>query len=106
MRVSIMVITAMAVLFPNVGKSEKVRDPGAGFIDQKRTKAGKNFYVVRDENGCTIKAGKFGDTPANAIGDAPYASKAYAKAALKAIPECEGSDVSDETSGKKHKKDE
>ena len=64
MRVSIMVITAMAVLFPNVGKSEKVRDPGAGFIDQKRTKAGKNFYVVRDENGCTIKAGKFGDTPA------------------------------------------
>lgn len=55
MRASIMVITAMAVLFfPNVGKSEKVRDPGGGLLDQKHIKAGKNFYVVRGDNECTI----------------------------------------------------
>jgi hypothetical protein len=107
MRTSIMVITAMAVmLVPNAGRSGDVRDPGAGFIEQKRPKAGKNFYVVHGDDGCTIKAGKFGDTPPGAIGDAPYASKAYAKAALKTIPECEGSVIEDKPSGKKHKKDE
>jgi hypothetical protein len=108
MRVSMMVVTAAAavLLFPNAGKSEKIRDPGAGFIDQKHPKVGKNFYVVREDNKCTIKPGKFGDKPVGAIGDAPYASKAYAKAALKTIPECKGSVVDDEASGEKRKKDE
>jgi hypothetical protein len=106
MRTSIIVFTAMAVLLvPSGSKSDSVRDPGAGFIDQKRPKAGKNYYIVRKDNACAIKTGKFGDQPPGMIGDAPYASKVYAKAALKKIPECEGSEVEDETSGKKHKKE-
>jgi hypothetical protein len=92
MRKSLVVFSAVAVLLiPNESKSEKVRDPGGGFIGEKQPKLGKNYYVVREGNECTIKAGKvFGDKPKGTIGDAPYASKAYAKAALKSLSECEG----------------
>ena len=84
MRMSITIIAAMAVLVhPIQSKAEAVRDPGAGFIGQKHHKAGKNYYVVRSDKGCAIKPGEFGDTPEGAVGDAPYASKSYAKAALK-----------------------
>ena len=105
MRISITIIAAMAVLLlPIQSKAEPVRDPGAGFIGQKQRKLGKNYYVVRSDKGCAIKPGQFGDKPEGAVGDAPYASKSYAKAALKTFPECKGGLVDDETGVKKHKK--
>jgi len=51
------------------------------------------------------QAGQVGDKPEGAVGDAPYASKSYAKAALKKLPECKGGLVDDETGVKKHKKE-
>jgi hypothetical protein len=45
----------------------------------------------------------FTDKPDGAIGGAPYASKQYAEAALKKLPECKGGEAS-ESEGKKHGK--
>ena len=84
MQISITIIAAMAVLLlPVQSKAERHPRPGAGFIGQKQRKLGKNYYVVRSDKGCAIKPGQFGDKPEGAVGDAPYASKSYAKAALK-----------------------
>jgi hypothetical protein len=106
MRMSIAVIAAMAaLLLPIQSKADSVRDPGAGFVGQKQKKLGKNYYVVRKDDGCAIATGKLEKRPEGAIGDAPYASKGYAKAALKTFPECKGGLVDDEMSGKKHKKE-
>ena len=105
MRISITIIAAVAVLLlPVQSKAEPVRDPGAGFIGQKQRKLGKNYYVVRSDKGCAIKPGQFGNKPEGAVGDAPYASKSYAKAALKKLPECKGGLLDDEAGVKKHKK--
>jgi hypothetical protein len=103
---SITIIAAMAaLLLPIQGMADSVHDPGGGFVGQKKSKLGKNYYVVRKENGCAITTGKLGEKPEGAIGDAPYASKNYAKAALKDLPECKGKLVEDEFGGKKQKKD-
>ena len=102
---SITIIAAMALLLAIQSKAEPVRDPGAGFIGQKQRKLGKNYYIIRTDQGCAIKAGQFGYKPEGAVGDAPYASKSYAKAALKTFPECKGGLVDYEMGGKKHKKE-
>jgi hypothetical protein len=103
---SIAVIAAMAALLVPIHSNAKgVRDPGGGFVGQKHQKLGKNYYVVRKDGGCAITTGKFGDKPVGAIGDAPYASKSYAKAALKTFPECKGGLVDDEFDSKKGKKE-
>jgi hypothetical protein len=106
MRTSIMVVTVIALsLVPKESEADGVRDPGGGFIDQKHPKLGKNYYVVREGNGCAIKAGKFEEKPERMVGDAPYASKSYAKNALKTFPECKGGEVSEDAfAGKKHRK--
>jgi hypothetical protein len=107
MRASIIVFAAVAVmLVPTAAKPEAVRDPGAGFVGQKQPKVGKNYYVVRQGDECTIKTGPFGNAPDGAIDTAPYANKGYAKAALKKLPECKGSRIIDEADGKKRKDDE
>lgn len=106
MRMSITVLTAVAaLLLPIQSKADGVRDPGAGFIGQKASKLGKNYYVVRKADGCAIQAGKTGEKPEGTIGDAPYASKNYAKAALKAAPECKGGLVDEDAFSKKNKKE-
>jgi len=105
MRMSIAVLAAMAALLLSIqSKADGVRDPGGGFVGQKAPKLGKNYYVVRKGDGCAIQTGKTGENPEGMIGDAPYASKNYAKAALKAAPECKGGLVEDAFS-KKNKKD-
>ena len=105
MRMSIAVLAAMAaLLLPIQSKADSVRDPGGGFVGQKAPKLGKNYYVVRKGDGCAIQMGKTGENPEGMIGDAPYASKNYAKAAVKAAPECKGGLVED-ASSKKNKKD-
>jgi len=106
MRMSIKVLAAVvALLLPIESKADSVRDPGGGFVGQKAHKLGKNYYVVRKGEGCTIQTGKIGEAPEGAVGNAPYASKNYAKDALKAAPECKGGLVDDAFSnrGKKEK---
>lgn len=104
MRMSIKVLAAVvALLLPLESKAESVRDPGGGFVGQKAHKLGKNYYVVRKGEGCTIQTGKIGEAPEGAVGDAPYASKNYAKDALKAAPECKGGMVDDDFSKKSKK---
>jgi hypothetical protein len=106
MRMSITVLTAVAaLLLPIQSKADSVRDPGGGFVGQKASKLGKNYYVVRKAEGCAIQTGKTGEKPEGTIGDAPYASKNYAKAALKAAPECKGGLVEDAFSKKNKKED-
>ena len=76
MRMSITVLTAVAaLLLPIQSKADSVRDPGGGFVGQKASKLGKNYYVVRKAEGCAIQTGKTGEKPEGTIGDAPYASK-------------------------------
>jgi hypothetical protein len=62
------------------------RGGGGGFIGEKsRSKLGKNYFVVRDsESGkCSVQTGDFGEKPSGMLGDAPYANKNSASAALK-----------------------
>ncbi len=42
---------------------------------------------------CSIVPGEWSSKPAGALGGAPYASKQYAKAALKKFPECKGGQI-------------
>jgi hypothetical protein len=107
MRMSIKVLAALvALLLPIESKADSVTDPGGGFVGQKAHKLGKNYYVVRKGEGCTIQTGKIGDAPEGAVGNAPYASKNYAKDALKAAPECKGGMVEDDFSKKSKKEND
>ena len=74
------------------------------YRDKKVT---KDFFVVRAGQGdqCSVVQGQFSDRPTGAIGGAPYASKDYAEAALKKLPECKGGEAS-EFEGKKHGKND
>ena len=82
-----------------------VNDQGGGFLSYKHKKVTKDFFVVRAGQGdqCSVVQGEFSDKPTGAIGGAPYASKDYAEAALKKLPECKGGEAS-ESEGKKHGK--
>ena len=71
----------------------------AQFATQK--KKSKNYYIVRKGDQCTIQTGQFGEKPEGAVGDAPYATKNYAKSAIEKLPECKGTKVEP---NEKHKK--
>jgi hypothetical protein len=72
----------------------------------RHQKLGKDYYVVRkgDSNKRSIVEGKWEDKPIGAIGGAPYASKDYAKAALKTFPECKGGEADEAMDHKKREK--
>ena len=104
MRLSILVFTAVAVtLVPAGSDAGTVRDPGEGFLEHKHPKVQKDYYVVHKGEGdkCSIVIGSWGDAPAGALGGAPYASKEYASAALKKLPECKGGEVEGGSDDKK-----
>jgi hypothetical protein len=105
MRTTILVFAAMVVMLAAQGsEAEPVRDPGAGFLDFKRPKVQKDYYVVKREgNKCSIIAGKWGDAPDGAVG-APYASKSNASSAMKDIADCKGGKADDWLDTKKHGK--
>ncbi len=105
MRTAILVFAAMVVFLAAKGsEAEPLRDPGAGFLDYKRSKSQKDYYVVKREGGkCSIIAGKWGDAPDGSVG-APYASKSGANAALKDIADCKGGKAEDWLDTKKHGK--
>jgi hypothetical protein len=42
---------------------------------------------------CSIVSGEWSNKPAGVLGGAPYASRKYAKAALKTFPECKGGEI-------------
>jgi hypothetical protein len=109
MRTPIVALIAIAALMPGWAKAkpDHIYDPGGGeYVDTKHSKVTKDYFVVRDGNSdkCSIVAGQWANKPAGALGTAPYASKGYAKAALKKLPECKGGET-DEAVGKKHKKE-
>jgi hypothetical protein len=102
-----LVFTAVAAaVVPAGSEAGTLRDPGGGFLEYKRPKVQKNYYVVHRREGdkCAIVSGKWGDAPAGALGGAPYASKAYASAALKKFPQCKGGEVEGGSDDKKPEK--
>jgi hypothetical protein len=105
MRLSAIVLIAMAVLLiPEWAEAQEKLEPGGKeFLRSKHPKIGKDYYVVREgqSDQCSIVGGTWGDKPVGALGDAPYASEKYAKAALKTFPECKGGEV-DATDSEKH----
>jgi hypothetical protein len=106
MRAFTILLVAMVLAWaPYRAYANSVTDQGAGFLSYKHKKETKDFFVVRAGQGdqCSVVQGAFSDKPAGAIGGAPYASKDYAEAALKKLPECKGGEAS-EFEGKKHGK--
>ena len=104
MRLSILVFTAVAVaLVPKGSAAGTLRDPGESFLEHKHPKVQKDYYVVHRGEGdsCAVVGGKWGAAPAGALGGAPYASKAYATAALKTFPQCKGGEVEGGSDDKK-----
>jgi hypothetical protein len=103
MRVPTIVLIAVAVLlipeWAEAGKAggekSKLEPGGQEFLKEKHPKLGKDYYVVRMGVGdkCKIVSGEWSSKPAGALGGAPYASKQYAKAALKKFPECKGGQI-------------
>ena len=102
---TILLIAMVLAPVPHRAYADSVNDSGGGFLSYKHKKVTKDFFVVRAGQGdqCSVKQGEFSDKPAGAIGGAPYASKDYAEAALKKLPECKGGEAS-ESEGKKHGK--
>ena len=102
---TILLVAMVLAPVPYRAYANSLTDQGAGFLSYKHKKATKDFFVVRAGQGdqCSVVQGEFSDKPAGAIGGAPYASKDYAEAALKKLPECKGGEAS-EFEGKKHEK--
>jgi hypothetical protein len=105
MRAFAILLAAMVLApIPLSAYADPVADPGAGFLSYKHKKVTKDYYVVRGQGDqCSIVQSDFTDKPDGAIGGAPYASKQYAEAALKKLPECKGGEMT-EFDGKKHGK--
>jgi len=102
---SILVLTVVLVLWaPSRGEAITLNDRGSGFIGYKAPKVGKDYYLVKREDGkCTIIAGTWGSPPDGSVG-APYASRSDADAGLKKSPDCKGGEADDLLSTKRHQK--
>lgn len=96
----ILVIAFAAIALAQVpGWAEEPK--GGGYVDTRHPKASKDYYVVKGEGDqCSIVRGDFGDRPDGAIGDAPYATRKYASAALKKFVECKGGEAEKNTNEK------
>ena len=107
MRMLTIVLAAVVLQVPGKAQAKDPVNPGGGgYVDTKHGKVGKDYYVVHEgqSNQCKVVTRDFGEAPPGAIGGAPYASKNYAKAALKTFPECTGGEADEATDTKKHKK--
>jgi hypothetical protein len=81
-----------------MGRGQVRLEPrGGGYVDTKHPKVTKDYFVVREgqSDQCKVVAAEFGDKPEGAIGGAPYASKNYAKAAVKTFPQCKGGETTE-----------
>ena len=98
------IVIAVAVIFLFTGsasaqnRSLLERDsPGDTFLRHKKIKAMGDYYLVRSSNNqCSVVSGGTGKKPEGMVGNAPYATKKYAEAAIKNFPECKGGLVEDE----------
>lgn len=89
MQLLAIIVSVVAILTAGEARAGDVGPKGTGYVDTNRPKLGKNYYVVREQDGqCSIQTGAFNERPDGTLGDAPYASKKFAKAALKRFPEC------------------
>ena len=89
---TILLVAMVLASVPYRAYANSLTYQGAGFLSYKHKKETKDFFVVRAGQGdqCSVKQGEFSDKPTGAIGGAPYASKDYAEAAFKKLPECKG----------------
>jgi hypothetical protein len=82
-------VVAILIAGGAMAVEDTITPKGGGYVDTKHPKVGKDYYVVRDDNGkCKIQDGNWGNKPKGALGGAPYANKKYAKKALNKFPEC------------------
>jgi len=91
MRVLTIVLAAAVLQIPGWAEAKNKTEPGgAGYVDTKHPKVGKDYYVVRSDerDKCSIVTGEWANKPVGTLGGAPYATKDYAKAALRTFPEC------------------
>ena len=104
------IVIAVGVIFLFTGsasaqnRSLLERDsPGDTFLRHKKINAMGDYYLVRSSNDqCSVVSGTGNKKPEGIVGNAPYATKKYAEAAIKNFPECKGGLVEDEeTTGKK-----
>jgi hypothetical protein len=102
------IVIAAAVIFLFTGSASAWslldRDsPGDTFLRHKKTNAvGQDYYLVRSSNNqCSVVSGGPGKKPEGMVGNAPYATKKYAEAAIKNFPECKGGLVEDEEATEK-----
>jgi hypothetical protein len=90
MRIPMIFLTVLApLLVTGWAEAQTLNDPGEAFIKHKKPRNfGPDYYVVRQGNSgkCSIVPGDVGDKPAGVVGDAPYASRQYAKTALEPLP--------------------
>jgi hypothetical protein len=96
MRMLTIVLAAVVLQVPGKAQAKDPVNPGGGgYVDTKHGKVGKDYYVVHKDQSdkCSIVTGDWAKKPEGAIGGAPYASKNYAKAALKKFPECKGGET-------------
>ena len=106
MRVLTIVLAAAVLQIPGWAEAKNKTEPGgAGYVDTKHPKVGKDYYVARSDerDKCSIVTGEWANKPVGALGSAPYATKDYAKAALRTFPECKGGEM-DQGADQKHKK--
>ena len=96
MRISTIVFAAVGLLLVTgwAVAGNQPNDPG-GFLGYKPKRLAKTITSCAKARAikCSIEAGKMEKKPDGAIGGAPYASKDYAKAALKKFPECKGGEA-------------
>jgi hypothetical protein len=96
------IVIAVGVIFLFTGSASaqnKVKgggllqdSPGDTFLPHKKTNVmGKDYYLVRSSNDqCSVVSGTGDKKPEGMVGNAPYAKKKYAEAAIKNFPECKG----------------
>jgi hypothetical protein len=102
MRIATILLAAMAVLLSaGWAQANPVNEPGEGFLAKKKQKS-QDFFIVHkgDSDQCAVQSGKWENKPNGAIGS-PYASKEYARAALKTLTECKGGEADESSGGKK-----
>jgi len=106
------IVIAVAVILPFTGSASATSlrqdSPGDTFLPHRKIQQWntKDYYLVRSGNDqCSVVSGTGDNKPEGMVGNAPYAKKKYAEAAIKNFPECKGGLVEgDETKGNKHEK--
>jgi hypothetical protein len=99
MHISTITITAIAIILitGSWAEAKNLSDKSGSFINYHAPKQkSKDYYIVVKEGSgdqCSIVAGAWGENPDGMVGTSPYATRQYAKAALKNFPQCTGGEA-------------